>query len=126
LIPRLSEDDAREITSNLSNSFMTMDTDGMIRPKTAEGATANLAAYLINHPPAPNDPMAQAHRGALESLTILGDKLAPRKEKSTHQGSRSAHHPKDARNVTTQSKIDKARRRRAAREGYDSEDSKET
>jgi hypothetical protein len=32
-IPRLSEADAREITSNLSNSFMTMDTAGMVRPK---------------------------------------------------------------------------------------------
>jgi hypothetical protein len=125
-IPRLSEDDAREITSNLSNSFMTTNTAGMIRPKTAEGATANLAAYLINHPPSPNNPMAQAHRGALESLAILGDKLAPRKEKSMHQGSGSKHRTKDARDDITQSKIDKARRRRAAREGYDSEDSEET
>jgi hypothetical protein len=104
---------------------MTMDTAGMIRPKTSEGATANHVAYLINHSPTPNDPMVQAHRGALESLAILGDKLAPRKEKNTHQGSGSKH-PKDARNDITQSKIDKARRRRAAREGYDSEDSEET
>jgi hypothetical protein len=62
------EDDAREIPSKISNSFMTMDTAGMIGPKTPKGATTNLAAYLINHPSAPNDPMAQAHRGALESL----------------------------------------------------------
>jgi hypothetical protein len=81
---------------------MTMDTAGMIRPKSAKGATANLAAYLINHSPAPNDPIAQAHRGALKSLEILGDKLAPRKEKNTHQGSGSKH-PKDARNNITQS-----------------------
>jgi hypothetical protein len=120
------EDYAREITSNLSDSFMTMDTAGMIRPKTAEGATANLAAYLVNHPPAPNNLMAQAHRGALESLAILGDKLALRNEKSAHQGSGSKHHPKDARNDITQRKIDKARRRCAAREGYDSEDTEET
>jgi hypothetical protein len=105
---------------------MTMDTAGMIRPKTAEGATANLAAYLINHPPPPSDPTTQAHRGALESLAILRDKLAPRKERSTHHGSGSKHHSKDARNDITQSKIDKARRRRAARDGYDSEDSEET
>jgi hypothetical protein len=95
----------REITSNLSNSFMTMDTAGMIRPKTVEGATANRASYLINHSPAPNDPMVQAHRDALESLAILGDKLVPRKEGS------GSKHPKDARNDITQSKIDKACRR---------------
>jgi hypothetical protein len=30
------EDDAREITSNLSNSFMTMDTAGMLRQKLSK------------------------------------------------------------------------------------------
>jgi hypothetical protein len=98
----------------------------MVRPKTVEGATTNLAAYLFNHQPTPNDPMAQAHRGALESLTILGDKLTPRKDKTTHQGSGSKHRSKDSRDDITYSKIDKARRRRAAREGYDSDDSEET
>ncbi|KAK1611749.1 hypothetical protein QYE76_035422 [Lolium multiflorum] len=47
-LSRLSEDDAREITSNLTKSFMTTDTAGMLRPKTVEGATAILTAYLIN------------------------------------------------------------------------------
>jgi hypothetical protein len=69
--------------------------------------------------------MVHAHRGALESLAILGDKLAPRKEKNMYQGSGSKH-LKDARNDITQSKIDKARRRCATREGYNSEDSEET
>jgi hypothetical protein len=107
---------------------MTMDTAGMIRPKTVEGATANLAAYLINNQPTADNPMAPAHRGALESLAILGDKLTPRKEKSTHHGSGAKHRSssKDARNDITQSKIDKARCRRAARVGFDSDDSEET
>jgi hypothetical protein len=48
-IPRLSEEDTREITSNLSNSFLTMDSTGILRPKTVEGATAHIAAYLINN-----------------------------------------------------------------------------
>jgi hypothetical protein len=47
-LSRLSEEDAREITSNLTKSFMTTDTAGMLRPKNVEGATANLTAYLIN------------------------------------------------------------------------------
>jgi hypothetical protein len=125
-MPRLSEEDAREITSNLSNSFMTMDTAGLLRPKTVEGATANLTTYLINHQLTANGPVVQAHRGALESLAILGDKLAPRKEKTTYQGSGSRHRSKDARDDITQSRIDKARRRHAAKEGYDSDDSDET
>ncbi|KAK1660943.1 hypothetical protein QYE76_049102 [Lolium multiflorum] len=122
-LSRLSEDDAREITSNLTKSFMTMDTAGMPRPKTVAGATANLAAYLINQ--RPEGSMAQAHRGALESLAILGNNLVPPKEKTTVQGSGSKHHARDARDEITQSKIDKARRRRAARKDDDSDSSDE-
>jgi hypothetical protein len=105
-----------------------METAGMIRPKTVKGATTNLAAYLINNQPTSNHPMAQAHRGALESLAILEDNLTPRKEKTTHHGSGSKHRSssKYARDNITHSKIDKARRRRAAREGYDSDNSEET
>jgi hypothetical protein len=76
-IPRLSEADAREITSNLSNSFITMDMAGMLRPKTVEGVTANLAAYLINNQPTPDNPMAPAHRGALGSLGSSGTSSSP-------------------------------------------------
>jgi hypothetical protein len=103
-----------------------MDTAGMLRPKTVEGATANLAAYLINQQPTPEGPMAQAHRGALENLANLRDKLVPRKKKSTHQASGSKHRPRDARDDITHSRIDKARQRRAAREEYDSDDSEES
>jgi hypothetical protein len=74
-----------------------MDMAGMLRPKTVEGVTANLAAYLINNQPTPVNPMAPAHRGALESLGIIGDNPIPRKEKSSHHGSGSRHRssPKD-------------------------------
>jgi hypothetical protein len=35
---------------------------GMLRPKTVKGATANLAAYLINNQPMPDNPIGPAHR----------------------------------------------------------------
>ncbi|KAK1695364.1 hypothetical protein QYE76_012061 [Lolium multiflorum] len=102
-LSRLSEDDAREITSNLTKSFMTTDTAGMPRPKNIAGATANLAAYLINQ--RPEGSMAQAHRGALESLAILGNNLVPQKEKTTAQASGSKHRARDARDEITQSRL---------------------
>ena len=95
----------------------------MPRPKTVAGATANLAAYLISQ--RPEGSMAQAHRGALESLAILGNNLVPQKEKTTTQASGSKHHARDARDEITQSRIDKARRRRAARKDNDSDSSDE-
>ena len=39
-IPHLSERDVASITHNLNDSFMTMDSAGLMRPKTAGGATA--------------------------------------------------------------------------------------
>ncbi|KAK1668778.1 hypothetical protein QYE76_056937 [Lolium multiflorum] len=95
----------------------------MPRPKNVAGATANLAAYLINQ--RPEGSMAQAHRGALESLAILGNNLVPQKEKTTAQASGSKHRARDARDEITQSRIDKARRRRAARKDDDSDSSDE-
>jgi hypothetical protein len=90
---------------------MIMDMAGMLMPKTVEGATANLAAYLINNQPTPDNPMALVHRGALESLGIIGDELIPRKEKSSYHniGSRHRSSSKDARDDITQSNIEKAR-----------------
>ncbi|KAK1612189.1 hypothetical protein QYE76_035862 [Lolium multiflorum] len=71
------------------------------------------------------DNIGSAHRGALESLAILGHNLVPPKEK-TLQASGSKHRAKDARDEITQSRIDKARRRRAIREELDSDSSDET
>ncbi|KAK1601491.1 hypothetical protein QYE76_008066 [Lolium multiflorum] len=96
---------------------------GMPRPKTVAGATTNLAAYLINQ--RPEGSMAQAHRGALESLAILGNNVVPQKEKTTAHASGSKHHARDARDEITQSRIDKARRRRAARKDNNSDSSDE-
>jgi hypothetical protein len=73
----------------------------MFWPKTVEGATTNLTAYLINNQLTSNDPMAQAHRGALEILAVLRDKLTPIIEKTTHQGSGSKNRSKDARDDIT-------------------------
>jgi hypothetical protein len=70
----------REITSKLSKSFMTMDSAGILRPKTVEGATTHITAYLINNQQTPDDLMVLVHRVALKSLRIICDKLTPRKE----------------------------------------------
>jgi hypothetical protein len=43
-----------------------MDMASMLRTKAVEGATTNLAAYLINNQSMPDDLMAPVHRGALE------------------------------------------------------------
>ena len=128
-----------------------MDSAGLLRPKTTEGAAVQLAAYLVSNPPAPDDPHAAVHRVALESVGIIGTTLAPSAppaggNRSPHHGSgsrrRSSRSPdksprhgrssrrkspaKDAHDDITQHKIDKARHRRAARVGFEGDDSEDS
>lgn len=147
-IPRLSEADAAGITRDLASSFMTVDTAGLLRPKNAEATTAQLAAYLVGNPPAPDDPRSAEHRVALESLGIIGNRLiapaaapapapapvpaAPAPplalyrhsspDRSPHRGS---GHRRDARDDITQQRIDKARRQRSNRIGFERYSSEE-
>ena len=138
-IPRLSERDVAGITQNLSSSFMTMDSAGLMRPKTAEGATVQLVVYLVSNPPAPDDPRAALHRVALESLNIIGNTLTPAAPAAAAApappaaradnyggGSRRWTPPRDARDDITQRKVDKGRRQRAARVGFEGDDSDES
>jgi hypothetical protein len=105
-----------------------MDSARILSPKTVEGATAHIAAYLINNQPTPGDPMGPVHWVGLESLGIIDDKLTPNKDKYSHHSSGSRHRSssKDARDDITRSKIDKARCRRTAHAGFDRDDSEET
>jgi hypothetical protein len=80
---RVSQRGMQPISHRTSpNSFMTMDTAGIIRSKIAEGAAAHLAAYLVNNPLSPKDPRVPLHRVALESIRILGESITPREDKS--------------------------------------------
>ena len=126
--PRLSEAQVEGITRNLTHSFMTVDSAGLLRPKNAEAATAQLAAYLVGNPPPPNDPRAAQHQVALESLGIIGNKLiapAPATPGPTtalyrHQSPQGgSSHKRDARDDITQQKVDKARRQRSNRVGFE-------
>ena len=131
------------ITRDLSSSFMTMDLAGLLRPRTAEGATVQLAAYLVKNPPAPDDPAAAEHRVALESLNIVANTLAPTAPAAPSAAPPAATAPPafpapppparanaggsrhDARDDITQRKVDKRRQQRAARIGFENNDSDE-
>src|SRR3954464_6002186 len=104
-----------------------MDTAGMLQPKNLEAATAQLAAYLLNYPPPPNDPRAGQHQVELESLGIIGNKIIPpspaipvRHHRSAIGGSplSGGSHRRDARNDITQKNFDKARHQRSNRVGF--------
>src|SRR4051812_48935149 len=65
---------------------MTMDIAGMLRPKNAEAATAQLAAYLLNYPPLRTihawDNIRWPSRPSASSATISSLQLQPPQDRT--------------------------------------------
>ena len=65
----------RELTRTLHTSFMEMDADGNVIPKTLQAAIMAATAYLASHPPPEGDPKRAMHKSALTGLGLVGAAL---------------------------------------------------
>src|SRR3954463_1372601 len=65
----------REVTRTLNASFMEMDADGNIIPKTPQAAIMAATTYLASHPPPVGDPKRTMHNSALAGLGLIGAAL---------------------------------------------------
>jgi hypothetical protein len=78
---------------NLDSSFLSVDEQGNIIPKTPEVAQA----YLHTTRPNPGDPREHMHQAALQGLKMVGNKLSAKEEeayrnKGTHKSRSPCHH----------------------------------
>jgi hypothetical protein len=64
--------ECREVTQALNASFMEMDADGNVIPKTPQAAIMAATAYLASHPPPEVDPKRAMHKSALTGLGLVG------------------------------------------------------
>jgi hypothetical protein len=76
--------------SKLDSSFLSVDEQGNIIPKTPEAALVAAQAYLQTTRPNPGDPREHMHRAALQGLKMVGNKLSAKEEetyrnKGTHK-----------------------------------------
>ena len=138
-VENMDPKERRDVTRTLHTSFMDMDADGNIIPKTPQATIMEATAYLASHPPPEGDPKRAMHKSALTGLRLVGAALheeapaepkkkstvrfnrsptpssedeehdLPRRKKSSHRHKRDY----DARDKLTQRKIDKARAKRA-------------
>jgi hypothetical protein len=86
----------QSLSKNLNSSFLSVDKQGNIIPKTPEAALVAAQAYLHTTRPNPGDPREHMHRAALQGLKMVGNKLSAKEEeahrnKGTHKP-RSPHH----------------------------------
>jgi hypothetical protein len=86
----LSTQKGKVSPENLDLSFLSVDEQGNIIPKTPEAVLVAAQAYLHTTRPNPGDPREHMHRAALNGLKMVGNKLSAKEEeayrnKGTHK-----------------------------------------
>jgi hypothetical protein len=93
----LEYSERQSISKNLNSSFLSVDEQGNIIPKTPEVALVAAQAYLYTTRPNPGDPREHMHHVALNGLKMVGNKLSAKEEeahrnKGTHKLRSPRHH----------------------------------
>jgi hypothetical protein len=90
----LEYSDRQSLSKNLDSSFLSVDEQGNIIPKTPKAALVAAQAYLHTTRPSPGDPREHMH---LQGLKMVGNKLSAKEEeayhnKGTHKPRSPCHH----------------------------------
>jgi hypothetical protein len=96
-VENLEYSDRRNISRNLNSSFLSVDEQGNIIPKTPEAALVAAQSYLYTMRPSPGDPREHMYRAALQGLRMVGNKLTAKdkeayRNKGTHKPRSPCHH----------------------------------
>jgi hypothetical protein len=86
--------DRRNISRNLDSSFLSVDEQGNIIPKTPEAALVAAQSYLYTTRPSPGDPREHMDQAALQGLRMVGNKLTAKdKEAYCNKGTHKPRSP---------------------------------
>jgi hypothetical protein len=91
----LEYSERQSILKNLDSSFLSVDEQGNIIPKTPEAALVAAQAYLHTTRPNPGDPREHMHRTALNGLKMVGNKLSAKEEEAYRN--KGTHKPRSPR-----------------------------
>jgi hypothetical protein len=89
-VKNLDHSDRWNLSRNVDSSFLSIDEQGNIMPKTPEAALVAAQTYLYTMQPNPGDPREHMHWAALQGLRLVGNKLTAEEEeayrnKGTHK-----------------------------------------
>jgi hypothetical protein len=96
-VENLEYSERRSFSKNLDSSFLSVDEEGNIIPKTPEAALVVAQTYLYTTRPSPGDPREHMHWAALQGLRMVGNKLIAEEEEAyrnrgTHKPRSPCHH----------------------------------
>jgi hypothetical protein len=81
-VENLEYSERQSLSKNLNSSFLSVDEQGNIIPKTPEAALVAAQMYLYTTRPSPGDPREHMHRAALQGLRMVGNKLTAKEEEA--------------------------------------------
>jgi hypothetical protein len=91
----LEYSERQSISKNLDSSFLSVDEQGSIIPKTPEAALVAAQAYLHTTRPNPGDPREHMHHASLNGLKMVGNKLSAKEEEAYRN--KGTHKPRSPR-----------------------------
>jgi hypothetical protein len=91
-VKNLEHSDRRNLSRKFDSSFLSVDEQGNIMPKTPEAALVAAQMYMYTTQPNPGDPREYMHRAALQGLRLVGNKLTA-KEEEAHRN-KGTHKPR--------------------------------
>jgi hypothetical protein len=80
----LEHSERQSLSKNFDSSFLSVDEQGNIIPKTPEAALIAAQTYLYTTQPSPGDPREHMHRAALQGRKMVGNKLTAKEEEAHH------------------------------------------
>jgi hypothetical protein len=115
-IENLEHSDRRNLSRNLDSSFLSIDEQGNIVPKTLEAALVAAQTYLYTTRPSPEDPREHMHRAALQGLRLVGNKLTAKDEEAYRN--KGTHKPRSPRRHNSPRHRSSSRRSRSSSPKY--------
>jgi hypothetical protein len=94
-VENLEHSERRNLSKNLDSSFLSVDEQGNIIPKTPEAALVTAQTYLYTTRPSPGDPRERMHQAALQGLRMVGNKLTAKDEEAYRN--KGTHKPRSPR-----------------------------
>jgi hypothetical protein len=91
----LEYSDRQSLSKNPDSSFLSVDEQGNIIPKTPEAALVAAQAYLHTTRPNSGDPREHMHWAALQGLKMVGNKLSAKEEEAYRN--KGIHKPRSPR-----------------------------
>jgi hypothetical protein len=91
----LEYSERQSMSKNLDSSFLSVDEQGNIIPKTPKAALVAAQVYLHTTRPNPGDPREHMHRAALNGLKMVGNKLSAKEEEAYRN--KGTHKPRSPR-----------------------------